>query len=162
MASIVPTEGLDYLVGLLTGDTEQPESLYLGLLSGPDGETVPAANATLAAMGSGFAEASYTGYARVEVTANEWGAIGSQTIPGLSAARGSAASQQSFAAAQAADLAGPITGFFLTTAATGTSGVVLFYSNFSGGDGDVIAALALGDIVRVTPTFALADVAAAA
>jgi len=39
---------------------------------------------------------------------------------------------------------------------------VLFYSNFSGGASDVIAALALGDIVRVTPTFALADVAAAA
>lgn len=160
MASIVPTEGLDYLVGLLTGDTVQPTTLYLGLFTGGDGTTVPAASATLLNMGGSFAEADYTGYDRVAVGTADWGAIGAQTVPGLSAARGSTAAQKSFAAAQAADPDANITGFFLATAQS--DGVAIFYSNFSGGASDVIDALALGDIVRVTPTFALADVAAAA
>ena len=163
MAEIVPTEGLDYLVKLVVEGATAPATLYLGLFTGGDGTTVPAATATRASMGGSFAEAdgtTYPGYSAVSMTANtDWGTVGAQTVGSVSG-RGSVGSQKSFAAATSAAAAANITGFFIATASTG--GTVLLYSNFSGGATDVIDALALGDIVRVTPTFALADVAGVA
>jgi hypothetical protein len=155
MALIIPTEGLDYMVARIVEGATAPASLWIGLFTGGDGTTVPAASATRGTMGGAFAEAltgsTYPGYAAVEMTANtEWGAIGAQTVWGNSV-RGSVGTQQSFAAATSAAGSANITGFFLATAVTG--GTVICYSNFD--DETPIASLALGDIVRVTPTFGL-------
>lgn len=162
MAAIAPTEGLDFLVGLAIKDGESPSTLYLGLFTGGTGTTVPAATATRAAMGGAFAEANgttYPGYAAVAIPAADWGTVGAKTIQG-DAMRGADAAQKSFAAATAATASANLTGYFIATAATG--GVVLAYSNFANGAADVIASLALGDIVRVTPTFGLGDPAGVA
>lgn len=156
MADILPTEGLDYLVTLAVKTGTAPTSLYVGLLTGGDGTTVPAATATMAAMGAPFAEASFTSYARVEVPDADWGAIAGATIWGT-AVRAATAAQKSFPAAGAADATANITGFFLATAGTIGGGVALYYSNFVDGAADVIPSLALGDIVRVTPQFGLGN-----
>lgn len=161
MATIVPTEGLDYIVGRIVEGSTAPATLYLGLFTGGDGTTVPGASATRTSMGGSFAEAAtgstYPGYAAVPMTANtDWGTIGAQTVWGNSV-RGSVGTQKSFAAATSAAGSANITGFFIATASTG--GTVLCYSNFTGEASDVIASLALGDIVRVTPTFGLASLA---
>lgn len=164
MASIVPTEGLDYMLGIFPKNGTNASSLYLGLLSDSAGSgiTVPTATATLAAFGGTFSEASYTSYARVEVTAAEWTTGPADVTIGSAATRALTASQQSFAAAGAADLAQPIVGFFLCTVSAGTAGDVVYFANFTNGASDVISSLALGDIVRVTPTFGLGDVAGVA
>ena len=152
MASTVPTEGLDYLINILIKDGESPSSLYLGLFSGGDGTTCPGVDTTRADMGAGFAEATFTSYEAVEVVAADWGAIGDKSVWG-DVVRGAVASQKSFPAAVPADPTANITGFFLATAATG--GTVVMYSNFN--DTTPVASLALGDIVRVTPTFGLGN-----
>jgi hypothetical protein len=152
MAHIVPTEGLDYLVNLALKNAESPDTLYLFLFSGGTATTVPAAAATLAVMGGTFAEADYTSYARVAVPTADWGTIGDDTVWGQ-AVRAATAAQKSFPAAGAADAAADINGFGVATASTG--GVALYYSNFDDVTG--IPSLALGDIIRVTPTFGLAS-----
>lgn len=163
MAAIAPTEGLDYLVKLVVEGATAPATLYLGLFTGGTGTTVPAATATRASMGAPFAEANgttYPGYAAVAITANtDWGVVGAKTVQG-DAMRGSDAVQKSFAAASGAAASANITGYFIATDAT--AGVVLAYSNFTDGAADVIASLALGDIVRVTPTFGVGDPAGVA
>jgi hypothetical protein len=155
VALIIPTEGLDYMAALVLEGSTSPATLHLGLFTGGDGTTVPAASATRATMGGAFAEAAtgstYPGYATQSVTANtDWGTIGAQTVWG-NTVRGAVGTQKSFPAATAAAGSANITGFFIATHAT--TGIVLLYSNFVGEASAVIASLALGDIVRVTPTF---------
>jgi hypothetical protein len=150
MAEICPDEGLDYLISVILKNAGSPANLYLGLFTSQTASTVPAANAVLATA-TGVAEAAYTSYARVAVPVADWGATGAKTI-WSQATRGATAAQKSFPAA-GATYATAINGFFLaTTSGTGT-GIAVYYSNFD--DTTAIASLALGDIIRVTPTFGL-------
>lgn len=148
MAEICPTEGLDYMINVLLKNGGSPATLYLGLFTSQTASTVPAANAVLATP-NGVTEAGYTSYARVAVATADWGATGDKTV-WTQAVRGATAAQKSFPAAGAA-YPTAINGFFLATALTG--GVAIYYSNFD--DATAISSLALGDIIRVTPTFGL-------
>jgi hypothetical protein len=163
MATIVPTEGLNYLATLVLEGATAPATLYLGLFSdtAAAGTTVPGASATRSAMGGTFSEvatgSTYPGYSAVAMTANtDWGTIGTQTVWG-NTVTGAVGTQKSFAAATSASANAKICGYFIATHAT--AGVVLCYSNFTNEASDVIASLALGDIVRVTPTFGFASLA---
>lgn len=146
---IVPDEGLDYLLTLLLKGGTPPTTTYLGLFTSQTATTTPAGTAVLATS-TGVAEAAFTSYARVAVATADWGAIAAKTIWAQSGARGTTAAQKSFPAAGGA-YATAINGFFLATAATG--GIALLYSNFD--DTTAIASLALGDIVKITPTYGL-------
>lgn len=148
MAEIIPTEGLDYMLAIFPKNGTNIATLYLGLFTSQTASTVPAATAVLATP-TGVTEAAYTSYARVSVAAASWGTTGNKTIWSQSA-RGTTAAEASFPAAGAA-YATAINGFFLATAST--AGTAVFYSNFD--DVTAIASLALGDIIRVTPTFGL-------
>jgi len=152
MAAIIPTEGRDYLLGLVPKiTTAVPANLYLGLFTGGSASTVPAVGATLAAMGGGFAEAAGSwGYARVAVASGDWGSPATETIQGVAGVRVLTATQKAFVAASTT-YATAINGFFLASAST--SGVCVYYSNFT--DTTAIASLALGDIIRITPKFGL-------
>lgn len=150
MAEIIPTEGLDYLISVILKNGGSPANLYLGLFTSQTASTVPAASAVLDTE-TGVAEATYTSYARVAVPVADWGATGDKTI-WTQSARGSTAAQKSFPAAGAA-YATAINGFFLATTSAVSTGVGVFYSNFD--DTTAIASLALGDIIRITPTFGL-------
>lgn len=151
MAEIIPDEGLDYIIGIFPKNGSNIATTYLGLFTGGTASTVPSAAATLAAMTGTFAEAGYTGYARQSVAAASWGATGAKTI-WTQSARGTTAGQVSFPAATAT-YSTAINGFFLCTVASGTAGVSLFWSNFD--DTTAVATMAIGDIIRVTPTFGL-------
>lgn len=148
MAEIVPDEGLDYILSIFPKNGTNLASTWLLLFTSQTASTVPASTAVLATE-TGVTEADFTSYARVEVAAGDWGATGAKTI-WTQSARGTTASQQSFPAAGAA-YATAINGFGIASAST--AGVALMYSNFD--DTTAIASLALGDIVRVTPTFGL-------
>lgn len=148
MAEIVPNEGLDLMVGILLKGTAAPANTYVGLYTSQDATTVPAATAVLATP-TGVTEAAFGGYARQQIAPAAWGTVGAQTVWGQ-AGRGAVGPQASFPAATGA-YATPINGFFLATALTG--GVALLYTNFD--DQTAIASLVLGQIIRVTPTFAL-------
>jgi hypothetical protein len=148
MAEIVPDEGLDYLLNVALKGGTPPANTYLGLFTSQTPSTVPAAGMVLATP-SGITEAAFTSYARQAIAAASWGATGAKTIWSQSA-RGTTAGQVSMPAAGAA-YATAINGFFIASAAS--AGVCLLASNFD--DTTAIASLALGDIVRVTPTYGL-------
>lgn len=149
MAEIFPDEGLDYLLGLVPKGGTTPTTLYLGLFTSQTASTVPANTAVLSTP-AGITEAAYTGYARVAVASTDWGSISTQTVWSQTGARGVTAAQKSFPAATAA-YATAINGFFLASAST--AGVCVFASNFS--DTTAIASMAIGDVIKVTATFAL-------
>jgi hypothetical protein len=149
MASLIPTEGRDYLLGRVPQGGTSPANLYLGLFTGASASTTPAATAVLSTS-TGVTEASFTSYARVAVAAADWASPATETLWSTSA-RVVTATQKAFAAA-GASYATAINGFFLASAST--AGVAVYYSNFT--DTTAIASLALGDIVRVTPKFGLA------
>ena len=99
MAATFTTAGLDYMLGVFVENDESPDTLYLGLFSGGDGSTCPAADATRGTMGGSFVEADFTAYVAVEVAAAEWGDPATETLDGVTGARVIAAAQKSFAAA---------------------------------------------------------------
>jgi hypothetical protein len=148
MAEIVPNEGLDYILGVFPKNGSNLTASYVGLFTSQTATTVPAATMVLATP-TGITEAAFTSYARQSVAAASWGAAGAQTM-WSQAGRGVVAGQVTFPAAGAA-YATAINGFFLATAST--AGVCLAASNFD--DTTAIASLALGDIIKVTPTFGL-------
>lgn len=145
---IVPDEGLDYLLNVALKGGTPPANTYLGLFTSQTATTVPAATAVLSTA-TGVTEAAFTSYARVAVAAASWGTTGAKTIWSQTA-RGTTAAQASFPAA-GASYATAINGFFLASAST--AGVSLMYSNWD--DTTAIASLAIGDIIKVTPTFGL-------
>lgn len=146
MAELFPDEGLDYLLSIIPKNGTNLATTYLGLFTSATASTVPASTAVLSTA-TGVTEAAFTGYARVAIASTAWGAAGAQTI-WSQATRGVVASQQSFPAATAA-YATAINGFFIATAST--AGTALWYSNFS--DTTAIASMAIGDIIKVTPTW---------
>lgn len=145
---ILPDEGLDYIISCLLKAGTQPSTLYLGLFTSQTASTTPGASAVLSTS-TGVTEAGYTNYARVSIAAASWGATGAKTTWSQTG-RGTAASQVSFPAATAA-YATAINGFFLASAST--AGVALAYSNFD--DTTAVSTMAIGDIIKVTPTFTL-------
>lgn len=146
MASIIPDEGRDYLLGIVPKAGTTPATLYLGLFTSATASTVPAGTAVLATA-TGVTEAGYSGYARVSVASTDWGAQAADTIWSV-AVRSVTASQKAFGAATATS-AIAINGFFLATALTG--GIAIYYSNFD--DTTAIASLAIGDVIKITPKF---------
>lgn len=148
MAEIFPDEGLDYLLGITPKNGSNLATTYLLLCTGATASTVPAANAVLSTY-TGVAEAGFTSYARQSIAAASWGAVGAKTI-WTQSARGVTAAQVSFPAAGAAY--GTAINFFGLCDVSGHgSEKGLFYSNFDDSTG--IASLALGDVVKVTPTY---------
>lgn len=152
MAEIVPNEGLDYWVGVMLKAATQPANTYVGLWEGATASTVPAATAVLATQ-TGITETNFTGYARQVIAAAGWGATGAKTVWGDATVRGTTAGQVTFPAATAA-YATAINGFLLATTTGRATGIALLYSNFD--DTTAIASLAIGDVIKVTPTFGLA------
>lgn len=148
MAEIFPDEGLDYILGVIPKAGTTPATLYLGLFTSQTASTVPAANMVLATP-TGITEAGYTSYARVSIASASWGATGAKTSWSQTG-RGTTAAQVSCPAAGAA-YATAINGFFIATALTG--GICIFASNFD--DTTAVATMAIGDVIRVTPTFTL-------
>lgn len=148
MAELIPNEGLDYLLGIFPKNGTNLATGYLGLFTGATASTTPAATAVLSTS-TGVTEAGYTSYARVSVPSTDWGSVGSKTI-WTQSTRGVTAAEKSFPAATAT-YSTAINGFFLATALT--AGVALFYSNFD--DTTAVATMAIGDIIKVTPTFGL-------
>jgi hypothetical protein len=143
-------EGIDYLLGIFPKNGANLATSYLGLFTGATQTTVPGTNAVLSTY-TGVAEAAFTSYARQSIASASWGAnaAGSGAAAG---GRQTTAGQVSFPAAGAA-YATQINGFLLANVAAHGSEVGIFYANFDDGTG--IAALALGDIVKVTPTYGL-------
>ncbi|MCW0214377.1 MAG: hypothetical protein OJJ54_13540 [Pseudonocardia sp.] len=149
MAEIIPNEGLDYIVNLVLKAGTPPSTLYVGLFTGATASTTPTASAVLSTA-TGVTEAGYTGYARQSISSASWGTIGGQSGWSQSG-RGSVGPQVSFPAATAS-YATQINGFFIATTLS-SGGVALGYSNFDDSTG--VATMAIGDIIKVTPTFFL-------
>ena len=148
MAEVIPDEGLDYILAIFPKNGTNIATTYLGLFTSQTASTVPGASAVLATS-TGVTEAAYTSYARQSIAAASWGATGAKTI-WTQSARGTTAGQVSMPAATAS-YATAINGFFIATAST--AGVALMYSNFD--DTTAVSSMAIGDIIRVTPTFGL-------
>ena len=143
-----PNEGLAYLLGIVPKGGTSPANLYLGLFTSQTATTVLTVTQTLAAN---ITEPGYTNYARVAVASSDWGSVlATDTIWTQTPVSSVTASQKSFAAAGSVQ-SSALNGFFLASAITG--GVCVFQSNWD--DQTAIASLQLGDIVRVTPKFAL-------
>lgn len=148
---IFVNEGLAYLLGVLPKGGSSPATLYLGLFTSQTASTTPAATAVLGASPSGITEATFSGYARVAVASTDWGSVSSgDTVWGQTPVSSVTASQKSFPACTGTSSTA-INGFFLCSASS--SGTLIYASNFD--DTTAIASLALGDIVKVTPKFAL-------
>lgn len=148
---IFVNEGLAYLLGIVPKGGSSPTTLYLGLFTSQTASTTPAATAVLGASPSGITEAAYPGYTRVAVASTDWGSVTSgDTVWGQTGVSSVTASQKSFPACTGTSST-PITGFFLASAST--QGTLIYASNFD--DTTAIASLSLGDIVKVTPKFAL-------
>lgn len=150
MSEIFPDEGLDLILGIVPKNGTNLATTYVGLFTSQTASTVPASTAVLSTY-TGVAEAAPTSYARQSIAAASWGATGAKTIWSQSG-RGTTAGQVSFPAAGAA-YATAINGFFICNASGHGSEIGLFYSNFD--DTTAIASLALGDIVKVTPTWGM-------
>jgi hypothetical protein len=148
IAEIIPDEGLDYILAIFPKNGTNIATTYLGLFTSQTASTVPASTAVLATP-TGVTEAAYTNYSRQSIAAASWGTTGAKTIWSQTG-RGTTSAQVSFPAATAT-YATAINGFFIATAST--AGVALAYSNFD--DTTAVASLAIGDIIRVTPTFGL-------
>ena len=145
---IIPDEGLDYILAIFPKNGTNIATTYTFLFTSQTASTTPASTAVLATS-TGVTEAGYTGYARQSIAAASWGTTGAKTIWSQTG-RGTTAGQVSFPAATAS-YATAINGFGIATAST--AGVALCYSNFD--DQTAVASLAIGDIVRLTPTFGL-------
>lgn len=150
MAEIVPDEGLDYIIGVWLKAGTPPANTYLGAFTSQTASTVPAGTAVLASQ-TGVTEAAYTGYGRAAIAAAGWGATGAKTM-WTQAGRGTTGPQTSLPAATAA-YATAINGFLIASASAVGAGVGLLYSNFD--DVTAVASLAIGDVIRVTPTWGL-------
>jgi hypothetical protein len=157
VADEYPDEGLDVILATFPRGTTTPANLYVGLFTGGSATTVPGSSATVASMGGTFAEVTtgsaptgWPSYVRQAIasTTSGWASPGAQTIWSVTG-RGVVGSQVSFPAPVAAySPTNAVNGFFIADAST--AGHAIFYSNFSDTTG--IASLAIGDVIKVTPT----------
>jgi len=150
MAEVIPNEGLDLILGIFPRGGTNVTTTYLLLCTGATASTVPAQTAVLGTY-TGVAEAGYTSYARVSIAAASWAAqaAGSGNAAG---GRQTAAAQVSFAAA-GASYATAINFFGLCDISGHGSEKGIFYANFD--DVTAVATMAIGDVIKVTPTFGL-------
>lgn len=152
MAEIVPDEGLDLILAIFPKNGTNIATLYMGLFTGLTASTVPASTALLSTYGgAAFGEAAYTNYSRQSIAAASWGTTGAKTM-WTQTGRGTTAAQVSMPAATAS-YSTAINGFFVANASAHGSEIGIFYSNFD--DTTAVATMAIGDIVKVTPTFGL-------
>lgn len=137
--NLVMNGGLANMNGAYFAGTAQTTTWYLGLVTGPGSGTTYAAGDTLASHSGWTENTDYTG-TRKAVT------FGSATTANPSVITNSA-SPSSFAMSGTATIAGA----FLTSASSGTSGILFSAGDFTGGDKSV----ASGDTLNVTYTFSL-------
>jgi len=160
MADIFPDEGLDALLAIVPKNGSNVANMFMGLFTAAGGTSVPASNATLAGLAgagtAGFAEISTTlwsTYTRQTHVSGSWGAQGASVV-WTTTGRIVTGGQLAFPAPSSPYApALPIAGFFLASLFSG--GVAYYYSNFS--DTTAIASLAIGDLVKVTPSFGLGN-----
>lgn len=146
MAEIFPTEGLDYILGVIPKGGTTPANLYLGLFTSQTASTVPARTMVLATP-TGITEASYTSYARQTLAAGTWGAIAAGAADG----RKTTYPQVTFPTV-GATAGSAINGFFIASASS--AGIALFVANF---DDTTAITPATGDIIKVTPTWEIRE-----
>lgn len=136
--NLVVNEGLQDLNNKYFKGTTYTAAWYLGLVTGPGSGTTYAAGDTLGTHGGWTEFTNYSGN-RKAVT------FGTPTLADPSVISNSASPSQ-FVITGAG---GTVAGAFLTTVATGTSGILFSEGDFTGGDKIV----ASGDTVNVTYTF---------
>ena len=137
--NLVMNGGLANMNGAYFAGTAQTTTWYLGLVTGPGSGTTFAATDTLASHAGWTENTAYTGN-RKSVT------FGSATTANPSVITNSA-SPSSFVMTGTATIAGA----FLSSVATGTSGILFSEGDFTGGDKSV----ASGDTLNVTYQFSL-------
>ena len=137
--NLVMNGGLANMNGAYFAGTAQTTTWYLGLVTGPGSGTTFAATDTLASHAGWTENTAYTGN-RKSVT------FGSATTANPSVITNSA-SPSSFVMTGTATIAGA----FLSSVATGTSGILFSAGDFTGGDKSV----ASGDTLNVTYQFSL-------
>lgn len=137
--NLVVNQGLANMNGAYFAGTAQTTTWYLGLVTGPGSGTTFAAADTLASHAGWTESTAYTGN-RKAVT------FGAATTANPSVITNSAA-PSSFTMNATATIAGA----FLTSVATGTSGILFSEGDFTGGDKSV----ASGDTLNVTYQFSL-------
>jgi hypothetical protein len=163
MADLYPDEGLDALLAVVPKQGTTPTQMFLGLYTAQGGTSIPSNQATLAGAGAnmqGCAEVSTTQwstYLRITVPSGSWGAQSSSTVWSTSGRIVTSATPCVFPAPSAPYNPTPnsIAGFFLSNASFANSGLAYYYSNFS--DSSLIASMAIGDVIKVTPTFGLGN-----
>lgn len=146
MAEIFVDEGLDFILSVFPKNGANTGTLYLGLFTSQTASTVPANTAVLGATPTGITETMYTNYARQSIASTSWGANTALTSPVVG--RRTTAGQVTFPTVGAVGGAA-INGFFLASALT--AGTLIFAANF---DDTTAISPTLGDIIRVTPTYA--------
>jgi hypothetical protein len=148
---IFPDEGLDLIQTIFPKGGTNLTTTYLFLWTGATASTTPASTCVLATS-TGISEAAYTSYARQAMAAATWGTLGAKTI-WTQGGRGTAYPQVSFPAA-GGSYATAINGFGITNQlATGAGSIGIALSNFDDVTG--VATMAIGDVIKVTPTFGL-------
>lgn len=154
MAETFSIEGLDYMLGIFPKNGTNLATSNCGLWTGPGTASTigTSVSATLSTY-TNIAEVTLGtwSYARQSIAGASWGA----QATGAGAAAGgrqTTAGQVSFPAATAT-YATAINGFFLCDLSTHGTEKSIFIANFD--DTTAIASLAIGDIIKVTPTFGL-------
>jgi hypothetical protein len=154
VAETFSLEGLDYILGIFPKNGSNLATSYCGLWTGPGTASTigTSVSATLSTY-TNIAEVTLGtwSYARQSMASGSWGGF----TTGAGAAAGGrqvTAGQVSFPAATAT-YATAINGFFMSDLSTHGSEKSIFIANFD--DTTAIASLAIGDIIKVTPTFGL-------
>jgi len=154
MAETFTLEGLDLMMGVFPKNGTNLATSYCGLWTGPGtASTVGTSVSATMASYTNIAEVTLGtwSYARQSIAAASWGAFSTGT-GAAAGGRQVTAGQVTFPAATAS-YATAINGFLLCDASAHGSEKSIFVANFD--DTTAIASLAIGDIVKVTPTFGL-------
>ncbi len=138
-------EGLRTLLEVFPRAQARPMTVWVGLFTSQDAESVPARSAVLA-TGKGVTEAAGYDYRRQQLDAHEWGEP-TLTPGGIWT---STAVPVEFPPVGPGGW-GEIHGFFL--ASTDVAGVAFFYANF---DDEEPIPSGVSDLITVTPTWAYA------
>lgn len=141
MAEIAPDEGLDLLLGIFPKNGTNLATTYLSLFTAFTASTVGASSGTM----SGYTEADFAGFLVQSIASTDWGSAAAGT-----GGRKVVASQKSFPAATGVGSGLAINGYSLRNQSTFAGAKCLGAANFDEGQ---VPALAIGDIVRVTPTW---------
>lgn len=144
MAEVFPTEGLDYILGVIPKGGTTPANLYMGLFTSQTASTVPAGTAVLSTY-TGVTELTIgsNGYNRITLAAATWGALAAGA-----SGRKTTYPEVTFTCSTSAWAA--VNGFFIATASAHGSEVAIFYANFA----DTTAVTAqVGDSIKITATW---------